>query len=220
MTTDKTKAALVALRDHVNKHVTQWDNAANGSHHHPIWVMVADALTAQAEAQPADDEVREAIGEVEKALDFTHEYPPSDFVPVKRKYATALIRAASENAYLRTLIDVEKSGEALAKERYDAFEQGLEYGRAATSPKNTDAQRQVALDAFQKWPTFARYVGGDVMIRRWRNSQQIAGYQRLLAGAVAGRNGAEIVIDLKTAKALIEICEQAAHTERNHEPNQ
>lgn len=43
----------------------------------------------------------------------------------------------------------------------------------------------------------------------------------LLAGAVAGcRDGAEVVIDLKTAKALIEICERAAHTERNHEPNQ
>lgn len=66
-----------------------------------------------------------------------------------------------------------------------------------------------------------REVGGNAMIRKWRNSRQITGYQRLLAGAVAGcRDGAEVVIDLKTAKALIEICEQAAHTERNHEPNQ
>lgn len=54
--------------------------------------------------------------------------------------------------------------------------------------------------------------------RKWRDSRQIQGYVNLLRGAIRhNRNGAHIDVDLKTAEALIEICEQAIHTERNHE---
>ena len=43
------------------------------------------------------------------------------------------------------------------------------------------------------------------------SAKQIIGYQSQLKGAVyADRTGAEVTIDLKTAQALIEICQQAA----------
>lgn len=55
-------------------------------------------VTPVKQQKPASTDVKEAISEVEKALDFTCEYPPSDFVSVKRKYAEILIRAAQPPA--------------------------------------------------------------------------------------------------------------------------
>lgn len=56
------------------------------------------------------------------------------------------------------------------------------------------------------------------IVPAWRNSRQIAGYRAQLRGAVArDRTGSEIAIDLTTAEALIEICDQLMHLERNAE---
>lgn len=153
MTTEKTKAALVALRDHVNKHVTQWDDAANGSHHHPIWVMVAESLTAQAEAQPADDDVREAVEFAdkerkawkEKADNETHAMLREHaYRPIEKHYET-LIRAATAPKY------TEEQWLKLFKTVFARTwtpEQAVEHMKddvsecVATVPKQTDAQRQ------------------------------------------------------------------------------
>lgn len=36
--------ALVQLQTHVIQHAVTWDEAKNGSHHHPIWSKVASAI--------------------------------------------------------------------------------------------------------------------------------------------------------------------------------
>lgn len=38
--------ALEEFQQHVIRHVCVWDDAKNGSHHHPIWQKVAEALSA------------------------------------------------------------------------------------------------------------------------------------------------------------------------------
>lgn len=54
---------------------------------------------------------------------------------------------------------------------------------------------------------------------RWRTSRSIAGIQANLQGSINQSNdGATVYLDLATAKALVEICRQAKHTEVGHEP--
>lgn len=53
----------------------------------------------------------------------------------------------------------------------------------------------------------------------WRTSKQIKGTRVNLVGAInACDDGANVVIDIKLARNLVEICDQAIHTEKNHEP--
>lgn len=53
------------------------------------------------------------------------------------------------------------------------------------------------------------------IVPTWRNARQIAGYRaRLVAELVRDRSGAEITIDLTTAGALRQICEQLIYLER------
>jgi hypothetical protein len=51
----------------------------------------------------------------------------------------------------------------------------------------------------------------------WRNSNQIKGVRAQLVGAInACTNGAKIELDIKSARNLVEICDQAIHTEEGH----
>lgn len=44
--------ALADLQQHVIRHACTWDHAPNASHHHPVWVKVADAIAkARGEAK-------------------------------------------------------------------------------------------------------------------------------------------------------------------------
>jgi hypothetical protein len=52
---------------------------------------------------------------------------------------------------------------------------------------------------------------------KWRSSRQIAGVRAQLQAAVNRcTDGAEVVLDVKSAWNLLEVCDQAAHTERGH----
>ena len=51
----------------------------------------------------------------------------------------------------------------------------------------------------------------------WRTSAQVRGYRSALQAAInASDDGASAVIDLATARALVQICRQADHTEEGH----
>ena len=53
---------------------------------------------------------------------------------------------------------------------------------------------------------------------RWRNSKELAGVKSQVRAAInRPREGSDIVIDSKTALNLVEVCDQAIHTERGHE---
>lgn len=53
---------------------------------------------------------------------------------------------------------------------------------------------------------------------KWRNSKQIAGVRSQLKAALNHcTNGAEVMVDIKTVRNLLEICDQAMHTEMGHE---
>jgi hypothetical protein len=53
---------------------------------------------------------------------------------------------------------------------------------------------------------------------KWRTSSQIAGVRAQLKGAInCCDNGAQIELDIRTARNLLEICDQAIHTERGHD---
>lgn len=59
----------------------------------------------------------------------------------------------------------------------------------------------------------------EVPPKTWRNSRQIAAYAGQIRSAITvSKDGAFCDINLATAYALVEICCQAIHTERNHEP--
>lgn len=52
---------------------------------------------------------------------------------------------------------------------------------------------------------------------KWRNGNQIRGHMANLISAIrCCMNGSEITLDLSTARALVQICKQAAHTEDGH----
>lgn len=54
----------------------------------------------------------------------------------------------------------------------------------------------------------------------WRNSRQLRGVRSQLTVAInTSYNGAYAEVDLKTARNLLEICDQAIHTEEGHEPS-
>lgn len=54
---------------------------------------------------------------------------------------------------------------------------------------------------------------------KWRTAQQIRGVRAMLKRDLnACADGAAVQIDLKTARNLIEVCDQAIHTETEHEP--
>ena len=56
--------------------------------------------------------------------------------------------------------------------------------------------------------------------RKWRSSAQLAAYKGQVTKAIkASTDGATCEMPLGTAYALLEIIEQAAHTEREHEPH-
>ena len=62
------------------------------------------------------------------------------------------------------------------------------------------------------------YLNNKPVAARWRSSKQIAGVRAIAVAAYnASDDGAEAVISLKALSNLIEICDQAAHTERAHE---
>ena len=51
----------------------------------------------------------------------------------------------------------------------------------------------------------------------WRTSNQIRGVRAQLVVAIrASEDGAHAMVDLKNAQNLIEICDQAMHTEQGH----
>jgi hypothetical protein len=53
-----------------------------------------------------------------------------------------------------------------------------------------------------------------------RNSKQIAGVRAQLVGAInACDNDAYVQVNIKIARNLVEICDQAIHTEKGHEPS-
>lgn len=55
--------------------------------------------------------------------------------------------------------------------------------------------------------------------RKWRNSHQLAGVQSQVQRAInTCKDGAYVEIDYKTALNVIDIIEQAKHTEIAHEP--
>ena len=55
----------------------------------------------------------------------------------------------------------------------------------------------------------------------WRNSRQIKGVRAQLKGAINScTDGAYVQLDIKTARNLLEVCDQAIHTEVGHEPPQ
>jgi hypothetical protein len=52
---------------------------------------------------------------------------------------------------------------------------------------------------------------------KWRNSRQIAGVRAQLVGAIrCCDNGAFVELDIKSARNLVEICDQAIWTEKGH----
>lgn len=53
---------------------------------------------------------------------------------------------------------------------------------------------------------------------KWRNSKELAGVRSQLKAAInACDDGAYVTLDLKSACNLLEICDQAIHTEKGHE---
>lgn len=57
------------------------------------------------------------------------------------------------------------------------------------------------------------------MPKRTFGSAQIRGYRAQLVGAInACTNGAQIELDITTARRIVEILDQAIHSEEGHEP--
>lgn len=53
----------------------------------------------------------------------------------------------------------------------------------------------------------------------WRNSRQLAGVRSQLVAAInACTNGAYVELDIRSARNLIQVCDQAIRTEQGHEP--
>lgn len=53
--------------------------------------------------------------------------------------------------------------------------------------------------------------------KKWRGERELRGIQANVQGAINGcRDGAYVDLDYKTAKAVVEIIEQARHTEIQH----
>jgi hypothetical protein len=53
----------------------------------------------------------------------------------------------------------------------------------------------------------------------WRTSAQLRGVRSQLTQAVnACMDGAYVTLDIKSARNLLEVCDQAIHTEEGHEP--
>lgn len=53
----------------------------------------------------------------------------------------------------------------------------------------------------------------------WRNSNQLRGVKSNLTAALnQNKDGAYVQLDTKMVRNLIEICDQAIHTEEGHEP--
>ena len=56
----------------------------------------------------------------------------------------------------------------------------------------------------------------------WRNSHQLAGVRSQLQAAVSASTAyvysEYVALDFKTARNLLEVCDQAIHTEKGHEP--
>lgn len=138
MTTEKTKAAWEALETikHYSKCSERGQEAIQNEFDLAVETIAA-YITTQAEAQPAED-VREAVGEVEKSLYFTHGCPPSDyFVLVRRRHAETLIRAAT--APKQTCERIPCCGNCDAGKDVK-----IEY--VTEAPKTTDAEREKALE--------------------------------------------------------------------------
>lgn len=52
---------------------------------------------------------------------------------------------------------------------------------------------------------------------KWRNSRQIRGVRAQLMAAINScENGAQIELDIRSARNLIEVCDQVIHTEERH----
>lgn len=68
-------------------------------------------------------------------------------------------------------------------------------------------------------PTEGYYVAGHLLTNAWRDSRSLAGVRSQLVAAVRNcDDGAYVTLDMKTALNLIEVCDQAIHTEKGHEP--
>lgn len=54
-------------------------------------------------------------------------------------------------------------------------------------------------------------------VKNWKTSRQLRGYRANLVRAINGcTDGAEITLDIEAAKKLVEIIDQAIHTEVGH----
>ena len=57
------------------------------------------------------------------------------------------------------------------------------------------------------------------LISPWRNSAQLRGVRSQLVAAInACTDGATVDLDIRSARNLVEVCDQAIHTEVGHEP--
>lgn len=57
-------------------------------------------------------------------------------------------------------------------------------------------------------------------IGQWRNSAQLRGVRSRLTSAINQcADGAYVTLDIRSARNLQEICDQAIHTEIGHEPS-
>ncbi len=55
--------------------------------------------------------------------------------------------------------------------------------------------------------------------RKWRSSQQLKGVRSQLVAAInACTDGAHVMLDMKSARNLVQVCDQAIHTEVGQEP--
>ena len=56
----------------------------------------------------------------------------------------------------------------------------------------------------------------------WRNSRQLAGVRSRLQAAINEHDATAysegVTLDFKTARNLLEVCDQAIYTEKGHEP--
>jgi hypothetical protein len=63
----------------------------------------------------------------------------------------------------------------------------------------------------------AKSFRSDATVLAWRNSRQLMGVRSQLVAAINScDDGAQIKLDIKSAQNLVEVCDQALHTERGH----
>ncbi len=91
------------------------------------------------------------------------------------------------------------------------------------APVSPHSLQPTALRGFDRWITNhmpRKRIPNAETLRQWRTASQIRGNRSALRAAInACDNGAHVVIDIRTARNLIDICLQAEHTEKGHKPS-